>query len=49
MPRRAGLGGDRPHGFVDVGYSATMQTAIQTALGRPLIGLYMASPRRRRR
>ncbi|WP_419729136.1 rhamnan synthesis F family protein [Lichenicola sp.] len=27
-------------GFVDVGYSGTMQRAIQTALGRPLIGLY---------
>ena len=30
---------DRP-GFVDVGYSGTMQRAIQTALGRPLVGLY---------
>jgi FMN phosphatase YigB (HAD superfamily) len=29
------------HGFVDVGYSGTMQAAIQRMLGRPLIGLYM--------
>ena len=36
-----GLTGPGPLGFVDVGYSGTMQTAIQTALGRPLIGLYM--------
>ena len=36
-----GMTGTAPLGFVDVGYSATMQTAIQTVLGRPLIGLYM--------
>ncbi len=36
-----GLGSERPLGFVDVGYSATMQTALQAAMGRPLVGLYM--------
>ena len=36
-----GLGSERPLGFVDVGYSATMQTALQAATGRPLVGLYM--------
>ncbi len=38
---QVGLTGPGPLGFVDVGYSGTMQTAIQTALGQPLIGLYM--------
>ncbi len=38
---QVGLTEPGPVGFVDVGYSGTMQTAIQTALGRPLIGLYM--------
>ncbi len=38
---QVGLTGPGPIGFVDVGYSGTMQTAIQTALGRSLIGLYM--------
>lgn len=28
-------------GFVDVGYSGTMQSAIQGVLGQPLVGLYM--------
>ncbi len=36
-----GLDSARPLGLVDVGYSATMQTALQAATGRPLIGLYM--------
>ncbi len=38
---QVGLTEPGPLGFVDVGYSGTMQSAIQTALGRPLIGLYM--------
>ena len=37
----SGITAPGPSGFVDVGYSATMQTAIQTVFGRPLIGLYM--------
>ncbi|MCQ8240735.1 rhamnan synthesis F family protein [Rhizosaccharibacter radicis] len=36
-----GLGRDEPAGFVDVGYSGTIQNALQRALGRPLIGFYM--------
>ncbi len=36
-----GMQGPGPYGFVDVGYSGTMQTALQGMLGTRLIGLYM--------
>ncbi|KNY19428.1 rhamnan synthesis F family protein [Methylobacterium sp. ARG-1] len=37
------LDGDAICGVVDVGYSATIQRMIQTALGRPLVGFYLAA------
>jgi FMN phosphatase YigB (HAD superfamily) len=36
-----GMDGAGPYGFVDVGYSGTMQTALQSVLETRLIGLYM--------
>ena len=39
------VGLDRPEsvGLVDVGYSGTIQLAMQRVLGRPLVGLYMSA------
>ncbi|MGI4748067.1 MAG: rhamnan synthesis F family protein [Janthinobacterium lividum] len=39
--RASGMTADIRAGFVDVGYSGTMQSAIQGVLGQPLVGLYM--------
>ncbi|TXN00793.1 hypothetical protein FV242_20845 [Methylobacterium sp. WL64] len=41
--RQEGLDPDVPCGVVDVGYSATIQRMMQTALGRPLTGFYLAA------
>lgn len=41
--RQEKLDGDAVCGVVDVGYSATIQRMMQTALGRPLVGFYLAA------
>lgn len=41
--RQEGLDPDVACGVVDVGYSATIQRMMQTALGRPLVGFYLAA------
>ncbi|QEE39062.1 hypothetical protein FV241_14260 [Methylobacterium sp. WL2] len=41
--RQEGLDPDVACGVVDVGYSATIQRMMQTALGRPLTGFYLAA------
>ncbi|HKR40701.1 MAG TPA: HAD family hydrolase [Paraburkholderia sp.] len=41
--RQAGFGEDGATTFVDIGYSGTIQHALQRVLNRPLIGLYMVT------
>ncbi|KQP58146.1 rhamnan synthesis F family protein [Methylobacterium sp. Leaf108] len=41
--RQEGFDADEKCAVVDVGYSATIQKMMQVALGRPLIGFYMAT------
>ncbi|MDH2310399.1 rhamnan synthesis F family protein [Methylobacterium brachiatum] len=41
--RQEGLDPDVACGVVDVGYSATIQRMMQTVLGRPLVGFYLAA------
>ncbi|KST59837.1 hypothetical protein AO398_16300 [Methylobacterium sp. GXS13] len=41
--RQERLDPDVACGVVDVGYSATIQRMMQTALGRPLVGFYLAA------
>ncbi|WP_163005976.1 rhamnan synthesis F family protein [Methylobacterium brachiatum] len=41
--RQEGLDPDVACGVIDVGYSATIQRMMQTALGRPLVGFYLAA------
>lgn len=38
-----GIDGPEPCGIVDVGYSGTIQRSLQTVLGKPLVGYYMAT------